>query len=103
VENGGDGQKIEKSAKQDWRQLFKKEKSFGNLNYWAPSRLNGRVVVKPPKEAVEEGIQKWSNALIGQFLDKPLPFYVVKRAVDHLWDAHGPVEVFLLDNGLYLF
>lgn len=45
------------------------------------------MVVKPPKEAVEEGIQKWSNALIGQFLDKPLPFYVVKRVVDHLWAA----------------
>jgi hypothetical protein len=46
---------------------------------------------------------KWSPSLVGQFLDKPLPYYLVKRAVESLWAQYGKVEVFLLENGLYLF
>jgi hypothetical protein len=87
----------------DWSQLFRSEKSFGSLKYFAPSREDGKVVVKPPKEAMEEGILKWSPSLVGQFLDKPLPYYIVKRFVDNLWAQYGKVEVFLLENGLYLF
>ena len=59
--------------------------------------------MKPPKEAIEEGISKWSTSLVGQFLDKHLPYYIVKRAVDSIWAQYGKVEVFLLENGLYLF
>ncbi|XP_059441719.1 uncharacterized protein LOC132174022 [Corylus avellana] len=66
----------QKSEAQDWRQLFRKEKSIRTLQYFAPSHEGGRVVVKPPKEAIEEGISKWASSL---------------------------VEVFLLENGLYLF
>ncbi|XP_059439870.1 uncharacterized protein LOC132172399 [Corylus avellana] len=69
----------QKSEAQDWRQLFRKEKSIGTLQYFAPSHEGGKVVVKPPKEAIEEGISKWSSSLVGQFLDKPLPYYIVKR------------------------
>jgi hypothetical protein len=79
------------------------EKTLGALKYFAPSSEDGRIVVKPPNEAIEEGILKWSPSLVGQFLDKPLPFYVVKRTVDSLWAQYGKVEVFLLENGLYLF
>jgi hypothetical protein len=93
----------QKSFVQDWRSLFRLEKTLGALKYFAPSSEDGRIVVKPPKEAIEEGISKWSPSLVGQFLDKPLPFYVVKRIVDSLWAQYGKVEVFLLENGLYLF
>jgi hypothetical protein len=88
---------------QDWRQFFHSKKSFGSLQYHEPNRKDGRVIVQPPKEAIEEGILKWSSSLIGQFLEKPLPFYVVKRTVENIWSAYGKVEVFLLENGLYLF
>jgi hypothetical protein len=40
--------------------------------------------VKPPKEAIEEGISKWSPSMVGQFLDKPLPYYIVKCAIDSI-------------------
>jgi hypothetical protein len=33
----------------DWSQLFRSKKSFGSLKYFAPSREDGKVVVKPPK------------------------------------------------------
>jgi hypothetical protein len=93
----------QKNLAQDWRQLFRSEKSLGALQYFAPSREEGKVVVKPQKEAIEEGILKWSPSLVGQFLDKPLPFYIVKCTVDSLWAQYGKVEVFLMENVLYLF
>ena len=93
----------ETAPTQDWRQLFRSEKSLGMLHYFAPSKEDGRVVVKPPKEAIEEGILKLSPSLVGQFLDKPLPCNLVYRAVKSLWAQYGKVEVFLLENGLYLF
>jgi hypothetical protein len=40
--------------------------------------------VKPPKEAIEEAISKWSSFLVGQFLDKSLPYYIVKRIVESI-------------------
>jgi hypothetical protein len=102
-----DGANIEKISVtepiQDWKKLFNSVKSFGSLSYHEPTRMDGRVVVKPPREAVEKGISKWSSSLIGQFLDKPLPFYVVKRSVDNMWAAYGKVKIFLMENGLYLF
>jgi hypothetical protein len=88
---------------QDWRQLFQSEKTLGSLQYFEPRRQDGKIIVQPPKEAIEEGISKWSSSLIGQFLDKPLPFYVVKRTIERIWASYGSVEVFLLDNGLFLF
>jgi hypothetical protein len=80
---------------QDWRKLFQHEKSIGALQYFAPSCEDGRVVVKPPLKAIEEGISKWSPSLVGQFLDKPLPYYIVKRTVESIWAQYGKVEVFL--------
>jgi hypothetical protein len=48
----------------------------------------------PPEEAIEEGITKWKSILVGQFLDKPLPFFLVKKSVAIMWKQHGKVEVF---------
>ena len=56
----------------------------------------------PPKEAIEEGISKWSSSLVGEFLDKPLSYYIVKRTVESIWAQYVKVEAFLLENGLYL-
>lgn len=45
--------------------------------------------------------------MVGEFFDKPLPFFVVKRFVDSQWANYGKVDVFsnvfLLENGLFLF
>jgi hypothetical protein len=93
----------QKPLAQDWRNLFRTEKSLDALHYYAPAKENGKIVVKRPKEAIEEGISKWSPSLVGQFLDKHLPFFIVKRTVDSMWAQYGKMEVFLLENGLYLF
>jgi len=53
--------------------------------------------------AIEEGISKWKSSLIGQFLDKPLPFFLVKKSIDIMWKRYGTVEVLSLENGLFIF
>lgn len=56
---------------QDWRKFFRSGKPLGALQYFEPSRVNGKIIVNPPQEAINEGIQKWSSSLVGQFFDKP--------------------------------
>lgn len=68
-----------------------------------PEVIDGKIVVSPPIEAIEEGIFKWRPSLVGQFLDKLLPYYLVKKAVDTIWKQYGKVEVFLLENGMFIF
>ncbi len=87
-----------------WRALFLDEQRTGaKLEYHAPLKVEGKVVVKPPQKAVDEGIAKWESSLVGQFLEKSLPFWLVKRTVDALWGQFGKVDTFSLDNGLFLF
>ena len=73
------------------------------MQFFEPKRIDGKVVVQPPTEAVDEGIANWESSLIGQFLDKATSFLLVKRFVEALWGRYGLVEVFTLDNGMFLF
>lgn len=87
---------------QSWHGLFTNKKSLGILQYHEPSIVYGKIIVKPPAEAVE-GINRWKPSLVGQFLDKPSPFFVVKHSVENLWSQHGKVEVSSMENGLFIF
>jgi hypothetical protein len=40
---------------------------------------------------------------VGQFIDKSLPYFLVKMAVSAMWSQFGEVEVFSLENGMYIF
>jgi hypothetical protein len=60
-------------------------------------------VVKPLVEDVEEGIARWKSSLVGQFLDKPLPFFLVKKAVEQLCSQYSKIKVFSMENGVYIF
>ena len=73
------------------------------MQFFEPKRIDRKVVVQPPGEAVDEAIAKWESSLIGQFLDKAPSFLLVKRFVEALWGQYGLVEVFALDNGMFLF
>jgi hypothetical protein len=69
-------------VKSDWRGLFNSKKSFGKLQYFEPQIVGGVVEVCSLDEEIEEEISKWRSSLAGQFLDKSLPFYLVKKSVD---------------------
>lgn len=45
--------------------LFKTEKLIGALQFFVPEKINGKIVFKPPVEAMEEGIVKWLPSLVG--------------------------------------
>lgn len=89
--------------KADWRGLFNSDRSLGNLQYFPPVKKDGKVFVSSPEKDVEEGITKWKTSLVGQFLDKPLPFFLVKKSVAIMWKQYGEIEVFSLENGMYIF
>ncbi|KAK7843894.1 hypothetical protein CFP56_011830, partial [Quercus suber] len=58
--------------------------------------INGRTIVKPPRDAAEERVGERVNYLVGQFVDKSLPFHLVKNFVDHQWSLFGKVESLIL-------
>lgn len=41
------------SQKQDWRGLFKPEKSMGSLKFFEPETIDGKIVVSPLVEAID--------------------------------------------------
>jgi hypothetical protein len=36
-------------------------------------------------------------------MDKKLPYFLVKKIVESMWKQYGAVEVFSLDNGMFIF
>jgi hypothetical protein len=95
--------KQEQPVHVEWRGLFKSEKSMGSLDYIAPGSSEGKVFVSPPVAAVEEGESRWNSSLVGQFLDKALPFFLVKKSVQLMWKQYGDVEVFSVENEMFIF
>ena len=88
----------------NWKSLFSiPSRSSSPLVFSIPSRVNGRLGVKPPDEAVFEGVGLWQGCLVGQFFDKRIPLHVVKLVVDRLWGKHEMPEITTTDNGLYIF
>lgn len=63
----------------DWRKLFKSNSSLGKLDYIDPRKSGNTVLVSLPDLAVDEGVDTWKTSLVGQFLDKSLPFFLVKK------------------------
>lgn len=49
------------------------------------------------------GIDKWKNNLVGYFLNKKLPFYVVRTIAMRIWGKLGLQEVLSNDHGFFLF
>jgi hypothetical protein len=74
-----------------------------DLQFFSPRKFGEKTIVYPLADDVKEGVSKWRPSLVGQFFDKPLPFYLVKKDVTAMWKQYGEVEVFSLDNGLYIF
>lgn len=87
----------------DWASLFKTDRMMGSLHHFLPKKNGGKTFVYPPDDIVEEGISKWNSSLVGQFMDKPLPYFLVQKAVRLMWSQFGEVEVFSLENGMFIF
>ena len=78
-------------------------KSGSPLQFYRPHCADGKLVAKPPVEAVNEGIDMWKGCLVGQFLDKRLPFPVVRSLVNRLWGKREMPNISTTENGLFFF
>ena len=97
-------QNDEAKVSHTWRSLFVKcPKSSSTLAYYNPTKVDGKLTINPPPEAVAEGVSLWEGSLVGQFLDKRLPLHVVRSFVERLWGKHELPEISITDNGLYIF
>ncbi|KAJ8759635.1 hypothetical protein K2173_009282 [Erythroxylum novogranatense] len=62
----------------------------------------GSVLVEPPPEVFDTGVQVWANSLILQFIDRSPPFESLKRTLQHLWGQNGGVEIKSIGTNLYV-
>ena len=87
-----------------WKSLVSMPvKTGGPLQFCMPQCVDGMIVAKPSVEAVNEGIDMWKGCLVGQFLDKRLPFPVVRSLVNRLWGKREMPEISTTENGLFFF
>jgi len=76
---------------------------MASLQYFEPKKNGGKTCFFPLDAVVGEGIVKWKSSLVRQFMDKQLPYFLVKKSVESMWKQYGVVEVFSLDNGMFIF
>ena len=87
-----------------WKSLVSMPVKIGGpLQFYMPQCADGKIVAKPPVEAVNEGIDMWKGCLVGQFLDKRLPFSMVRSLVNRLWGKREMPEISTTENGLFFF
>ena len=73
------------------------------MQFFPPKHENGKVIVVPPSEIYDEGVDCWKNALVGQFIGRAPNFSLFQRMAKTLWGAEGDVNVKPLDLTLLLF
>jgi hypothetical protein len=76
---------------------------MGSFQYFEPKKNGGKACVFLPDVVVEKGIAKWRSSLVGKFMDKQLPYFLVNKFVESMWNQYGTVEVFSVDNGMFIF
>ncbi|KAK2649526.1 hypothetical protein Ddye_017015 [Dipteronia dyeriana] len=74
-----------------------------NLKYFQPFHSGNRKCVSPPLEVAKNGSKAWRNCLVGYFIEKKLPFYLIDNIAMRIWGNRGLLEVLANDNGLYFF
>ena len=102
--NDTNGNKWDRVPVKSWKNLFSVPKQTnGMLQFSRPQKTDGKFVVKPPVEAVMEGIDMWKRCVVGQFLDKRLPFPVVRSLINKMWGKKEMPDISTTENGLYIF
>ncbi|KAF2300612.1 hypothetical protein GH714_014496 [Hevea brasiliensis] len=72
------------------------------LRFFMPE-TKGKNIVRIPKAVVEEGIKKWDQCLVGQFLGQSADISVMLNMANGLWGKEGRIEVTKTENELYIF
>ncbi|PIA55374.1 hypothetical protein AQUCO_00800259v1 [Aquilegia coerulea] len=88
--------------KGSWSSLFPNvsRDSACNLEWIDSETIGGATVV--PRDIIDQGINLWKDYLVGFFVDKRMPFFLVKRTVEREWKLKGGLEI-KTDGKLYYF
>lgn len=73
------------------------------LEFIPPCIEDDVIVVSPPIEVEEQGIDRWRNCLVGHFLDKKLPYRAVRSIVMRIWKRFGIKDVMANEHGFFFF
>ncbi|KAF5199003.1 zinc ion binding / nucleic acid binding protein [Thalictrum thalictroides] len=90
-------------ANQSWSALFKASSSKlldTSLELFKPVFSDGLAEVPP--EIIEEGLAEWNDVVVGFFVDKKLPFKLVKDSLVKIWNLKGIFSV-TTDKELFYF
>ncbi|KAF9605841.1 hypothetical protein IFM89_018861 [Coptis chinensis] len=85
-----------------WSSLFNdKDGTFtdDHLEFLETHSDNG--VVNVPDDVLDEGIDQWSEYLIGYFVDKRMPFHLVKKSLDRAWKTKADYAISTDKNFFY--
>lgn len=74
-----------------WRDKVMEDKGQERMKLeFIPPRIEDDViVVAPPNEVEDQGIDKWRNCLVGHFLDKRTSYRAVNSIVMRIWKRFG--------------
>ncbi|XP_039036073.1 uncharacterized protein LOC120172755 [Hibiscus syriacus] len=74
----------------DWKKLFVGSK-YQSLDFFSPELRDGVATVKPPPEVIDEGIDDWNHALVGQFIGLAPSFGSTERIIEMIWGKSSQV------------
>ncbi|KAF9595584.1 hypothetical protein IFM89_001056 [Coptis chinensis] len=77
-----------------WRSLFQGNSdtnSHEQLEFVESALIDD--VVDVPNSVIEEGVEHWSNYLVGVFVDKRMSFPLVKRTLKRAWKTKADYEI----------
>ena len=73
-----------------------------SLQYFAPRRSKGKLIVAPPTEVINEGEQIWKNAIVVQFVGRIPNFGAFQKMVNMLWGEEGEVDIRPAGHNLFI-
>ncbi|KAG5547461.1 hypothetical protein RHGRI_013227 [Rhododendron griersonianum] len=97
------------SAKPKWTEVVASPSNTSGstrmtLSYHPPpQRRDAKVVVCPPQEVIDLGSNLWADSVVGYFLDKRVPFPLVKNIIMRIWEKFGISDVLANDQGFFFF
>ncbi|KAL7163729.1 hypothetical protein ACSBR2_039783 [Camellia fascicularis] len=71
-----------------------------NLKFFRPKRDQDKIVVEMPPTSPSV---KWEACLVGYFIDKNLPYNLIKNNAINMWKNKGLVDILKNDDGFIFF
>ncbi|KAF9596140.1 hypothetical protein IFM89_007193 [Coptis chinensis] len=86
-----------------WSSLFNNQNTtFVNENLEFLETIEEEDVTIVPNEVIEDGLELWRGYLVGFFVEKRMPFPMVKSTLDRAWKTKAAYEI-STDRDLFYF